>query len=159
VKDSEPGCAGYAKMNEKSKPSILLSLPPELWHQIMEVIRDTAADEPAYHTLPNAALAHRDLRPYAQEELLRNLFLRSEKQLISLVTALEGSSQLAEYAKRTELILIGEMEVAEEGMQRPLKVLFEMCCNAETLYVRESRLRLSSIGTPLASKFRMQSLT
>jgi hypothetical protein len=133
-------------MSDESKPSILLSLPPELWHHIMKAARDHVVDEAKYKTLPNAALAHRILRPYAQEELLRDLYLKSKEKLIALVKALKGSSQLAEYAKRTEVVSIDSMMDEGEGLNELLATLFEMCCNTKSLCLQYMPLRLSTIG-------------
>jgi hypothetical protein len=129
-------------MNEETKPSILLSLPPELWHQIM---RTTEDDEDSYVTLRHAALAHRILQPYAQEELLRNVNIYS-KDLPRLVRSLQGSKRLAEYAKRTEYIYLMGNQKEEGGMNELQTTLFEMCYNVKGVKVLEHHLRLSSIS-------------
>jgi hypothetical protein len=154
-------------MNEEPKPSILLCLPPELWHHIMIAVRRCESphgiatwqeEEQRQETLRNAALAHRTLQPYAQEELLRILSIRSEEQLITLVASLEGSSQLAGYAKRTEVIALSAM-VDEGEVNELLTTLCEMCCNTKTLYLEPIYLRLSTISKPPALKSLNQMLT
>jgi hypothetical protein len=149
-------------MNDESKPSILLSLPPELWHHIMKEVKHCkntdgyiTSDEDAERsqTLRHAALAHRILQPYAQEELLRELHLLSEEHLFTLAELLKGSSQLAEYAKRTEVIELYSMEdQGGEGLNELLTSLFEMCCNTKTLCLQNMHLRLSAISKPPALK-------
>jgi hypothetical protein len=155
-------------MNEESKPSILLSLPPELWHQIMKAVRRCEGlngvttwreDQQRRRILRNAASAHRILQPYAQEELLRILSVGSEKQLIALVEALEGSSRLAKYAKRTEFIELYSMMDEGEGLNELLMTLFEMCCNTKTLSFEHMVMRLSTIGKPPAPNSTTQMLT
>jgi hypothetical protein len=143
-------------MNEETKPSSLLSLPRELWHQIMRANEDY---EYLYDTLLNAALAHRTLQPYAQEELLREIAISSEKQLIALVEALEGSSRLAEYAKRTEFMELCSMMDEGEGLNELLMTLFKMCCNTKRLYFDHIDMRLSTIGKSPALKSAQQTLT
>jgi hypothetical protein len=154
-------------MNEEPKPSILLSLPPELWHHIMKAVRRCESsngvttwqeDQPRYQTLRNAALAHRILQPYAQEELLRTLSIRSKEQLITMVELLQGSSRLAEYAKRTEVIALSAM-VDEGEVNELLTTLCEMCCNTKTLCLEPIYLRLSTISKPPALKSLNQILT
>jgi hypothetical protein len=103
-------------------------------------------DVERYQTLRHAALAHRILQPFAQEELLRILSIRSEEQLITMVELLQGSSRLAEYAKRTEAIELHWMEDEGEGLNELVTSLFEMCCNTKTLYFEDMHLRLSSIS-------------
>jgi hypothetical protein len=143
------------QMSDESKPSILLSLPAELWHLIVKALRQCQAfdgvtswdeDQQRYQTLRNAALAHRILQPYAQEELLRTLSVGSEEQLITLVKALSGSSRLAEYAKRTEVIELHWMEDEGEGLNELLTTLLEMCYNTKRLYFEHMAMRLSKIG-------------
>jgi hypothetical protein len=156
-------------MNEESKPSILLSLPPELWHHIMKSSRRCEAldgvstweeHKAGRRTLRNAASAHRILQPYAQEELLRILSVRSEKQVITLVESLKGSSRLAEYAKRMEIIELYYSEDEGEGLNDLLlTTLFEMCCNTKTLYLEHMSMRLSNIGKPPAPNHTTQTLT
>jgi hypothetical protein len=90
--------------------------------------------------LQNAALAHRILQPYAQEELLRIFAVRSEKQLIALVESLRGSRRLEEHAKKTEVIKISS------STEHLLLGLFQMCCNAKTLTTSRNKLKLSTIG-------------
>jgi hypothetical protein len=136
-------------MNEETKPSILLSLPRELWHQIM---RATEVDEDANYTLRDAALAHRTLQPYAQEELLRMVFVTSEERLITLVKALVGSSRLAEYAKRTELISLLTMGEEEADINELHTTLFAICYNTKRLRVENMAVRLSTIGKSSAFK-------
>jgi hypothetical protein len=144
-------------MNEETKPSSLLSLPPELWHQIMEANED---DEDSYYTLRHAALAHRTLQPYAQEELLRILIVRSEKQLIALVESLRGSRRLEEYAKRTESIELQLMRYDEgESQNELITTLFRMCYNSKRLQFQNMEMRLSTIGESPALKSVGQWLT
>ncbi len=144
-------------MKEESKPSILLSLPPELWHDIMRTTQNWIHPDQYFsaehierrQTLLNAALAHRILQPYAQEELLRTLSIRSKEQLITLVKALSGSSRLAEYAKGTEVIELWSLEDQGEGLNELLMTIFKMCCNTKTSYFGNMSLRLSTIGKSL----------
>ena len=145
-------------MNEEPKPSILLCLPPELWHHIMIAVRRCESphgittweeDEQRQETLRNAALAHRILQPYAQEELLRILSVGSEEQLITLVASLEGSSQLAGYAKRTEVVSLSSVMDGGQGLNELFTTLFEMCSNTKTLYFEYMDMRLSTIGKSL----------
>jgi hypothetical protein len=155
-------------MNEESKPSILLSLPAELWHLIMKVVQNCDYPDGYFsgqhierrQTLLNAALAHRILQPYAQEELLREIAISSEKQLIALVELLRGSWRLAEYAKRTEVIQLYYLaNGAEEGLNELLMTLFKMCCNTKRLYFHHIDMRLSTIGKSSALKSAQQTLT
>jgi hypothetical protein len=111
------------------------------------------------HTLLDAALAHRILQPYAQEELLRIMSITSEEQLIILVESLKGSSRLEEYAKRTEIIELHYLEDEWEGLNDLLTTLFEMCCNTKSLYFEQMDMRLSTIGKPPALKSAQQTLT
>jgi hypothetical protein len=144
-------------MNDESKPSILLSLPPELWHHIMKEVehcKDTDGystaeeDVERYQTLRRAALAHRILRPFAQEELLRELAISSGDHLINLVELLKASSRLADYAKRTEVIDLYRLDEGVDPNQL-LTTLFDECCNTKTLYFDEVDMRLSTIGKSL----------
>jgi hypothetical protein len=152
------------QMNEESKPSILLSLPPELWHHIMKAVRQCVGvtgyleeDEEGYQNLLNAALAHRTLQPYAQEELIRMLSVESKEQLITLVKVLKGSSRLAEYAKRTEVIeLLPRKNEGEEGLNELSTTLFEMCCNTKRLYFEYMAMRFSTIGKSPAPTLQRQ---
>ncbi len=150
-------------MSLESKPSILLSLPPELWHHIMKEVQhckdtdgSTTAEEDVerYQTLRRAALAHRILRPFAQEELLRELHLLSKGRLRLLFRSLAGSSQLAGYAQRTEFVHIFEKdEDRKEGMpDELLGKLPEMCCHVKGLYVQNSPVLLSVIGRLIPSE-------
>jgi hypothetical protein len=140
-------------MNEEIKPSSLLSLPPELWHQIMRTTDDCLKDnEYTYPTLRHAALAHRILQPYAQEELLRMLVVNSQRRLITLIESLEGSSRLAEYAKRTELISLLTMGEEEADINELHTTLFAICYNTKRLRVENMAVRLSTIGKSSAFK-------
>ncbi len=96
---------GDKRTEDESKPPPLLSLPNELWHLIMTAVYQCEAFNGVttweevrqrHQTLRHAALAHRILQPYAQEELLRIVSITSEEQLINLVELLKGSSRLAE---------------------------------------------------------------
>jgi hypothetical protein len=156
------------RMKEESKPSILLSLPPELWHDIMRTTQNWIHPDQYFsaehierrQTLLNAALAHRILQPYAQEELLRILFVSSEVQLNTLMKALEGSSRLAGYAKRTEVIqLFSIMEDEGEGLNELLMTLFDECCNSKTLDMEHSKVRLSTISKSSVLRSAGQTLT
>jgi hypothetical protein len=153
-------------MKEESKPSILLSLPPELWHLVMKAVRECGAwdggivlgpKQQIRQILLRAASAHRILRPYAQEELLRIVSITSQEQLITLVQLLKGSSRLEGYAKRTESI---ELFLEDEGgLNDLLTTLFEMCCNTKSLYFEQMDMRLSTIGKSPALKSAQQTLT
>ncbi len=139
---------------------LLTLLPAELWHQIMKAARDwEKGDEAPRITLRNAALAHRILRPYAQEEILRIFWVSSEKQLIALVESLRGSPRLEEHAKKTEDIEL--YNLANEGgrLNELLTTLFEMCCNTKTLSFEHMVMRLSTIGKPPAPNSTTQMLT
>jgi hypothetical protein len=142
-------------MNEESKPSILLSLPPELWHQIMKAVRRCKSldgittrqeDRHRYQTLRHSALPHRILQPYAQEELLRILLCSSKGQLRTLMESLEGSSRLAEYAKRTEIIELDHLGGEGEGLSELLMTLSDECCNTKRLDIVHTQMRLSTLG-------------
>jgi hypothetical protein len=153
-------------MNEETKPSILLSLPPELWHQIMRATDDCHEDDDyIYVTLRHAALAHRILQPYAQEELLRTLSVGSEEQLITLVESLRGSRRLEEYAKRTESIELYLMEGKGlkwgegERLNELVTTVFDMCYNSKRFHFQNMEMRLSTIGESRARKSAGQRLT
>jgi hypothetical protein len=147
-------CVRCTRSDKRKEGSYkLLTLPAELWHQIMKAAQDwEKGDEAPRITLRNAALAHRILRPYAQEEILRILCVSSGKQLIALVESLRGSRRLAEHAKQTEDIEL--YNLANEGgrLNELLTTLFEMCCNTKSLYFQHMDMRLSTIGKSPAIK-------
>jgi hypothetical protein len=75
------------------------------------------------------------------------------------VEALKGSSRLAEYAKRTELIELSPMRDGGEYAEDLLQALFEMCRNAKTLSAWFTDLSLSTIGKSPVLKSAPQTLT
>ena len=153
------------QMSDESKPSILLSLPPELWHHIMKEVKHckdtdgyTTAEEDVERsqTLRYAALAHQILQPFAQEELLRELHIYSEEHLFNLAELLKGSSRLAEYAKGTEVIELWSLEDQGEGLNELLMTIFKMCCNTKRLYFEYMAMRFSTIGKSPAPTLQRQ---
>lgn len=160
----EPTTSTASRPNDESiksnKPSLLLSLPPELWLHVFTFTRDESLVsqyplyevliyrgemEEGYKSLNEIALAHRFFQPFAQEALLNRLDILSNNQLAKLVASLEGSDRLKEYAERTEMLSIALD--GSEGIDDALLIKLSLLCpNVTTLALENTPVELSTIS-------------
>jgi hypothetical protein len=68
-----------------------------------------------YDTLGRLSLTHRDILPFAQEELFKWLDIRSKKRMDLLNRSIESSERCKGYAGRAESIFLGE-DVDPDGL-------------------------------------------
>jgi hypothetical protein len=97
-----------------------------------------------YQLLRNVSLAHRILQPFAQEELLRVVDIKSNKSLGMLLEVLRGSDRLAFYAKGTKEIRLCDLGNTREDAM--LNRLSEFCPNVDQILVCEMDINLSGIS-------------
>jgi hypothetical protein len=96
------------------QPFRLLDLPPELLVPIFQSYRPPVPeyvriavyrgerDESRYRVLMDLCLAHREILPFAQEELFQRLDIRSNKAMDRLNRSIASSERCQDYARRTE---------------------------------------------------------
>jgi hypothetical protein len=139
-------------------------LPVELWNELFESMRGperevhgmviyrgerkVGIDEKLlrYETLLSLSLSSKYLRPIAQRELLSRIHIQSEKSLLKLVEALEGSRELQEIAKAAKSIFFDGrwIEAISDGM---IARLARYCINVKDILVSdEMSLSLSDIS-------------
>jgi hypothetical protein len=104
-----------------ARPSVMLSLPVELRLPIIHHIRDSIptplfeddafgsirAIQDFYKVLIALSLYHREWTTIAQSELFRNLYIRRERKMKSLLDLLHGSEESREYMKHSHSAVLG----------------------------------------------------
>lgn len=68
-----------------------------------------------YEVLRELCLTHRDILPFAQEELFKRLDIQSDERMDMLNSSIAGSERCKEYAGRTESIFLG-WDVDADGL-------------------------------------------
>jgi hypothetical protein len=82
--------------------SYLYTLPPELFTMIIQAI-----PQPNHHdALINLAASHSSIQPIAEQELFHHVHIRNQTSMSLLLKSLQ-IDRLAEYARRTEFMTIG----------------------------------------------------
>jgi hypothetical protein len=102
------------------QPFRLLDLPRELFVPIVRsyrssvpenwaglVIYEGEEDEERYEVLRDLCLTHRDILPFAQEELYKRLHIGSDEEMDLLNRSIANSGRCKEYAGRAESIYVG----------------------------------------------------
>jgi hypothetical protein len=138
------------------QPFRLLDLPRELLIPIVRsyrspivetsdglVIHRGEADKERYGALRDLCLTHRDILPFAQEELFKRISIRSNERMDMLNRSIASSARCKEYAGRTESILlewgVDADKLMESGAFNPRELdsrsevyfstLSKSCCN------------------------------
>jgi hypothetical protein len=116
------------------RPFRLLELPRELLVPIVRSYRYPIAEgddgvvmyegeegEERYRVLRDLCLTHRDILPFAQEELFKRLDIRSEERMDLLNRSIANSELCKEYAGRAESIYLDDDadELMESGAFNP----------------------------------------
>jgi hypothetical protein len=145
------------------QPFRLLDLPRELLIPVFRSYRSPLVDDHGdgifiyageqdvkrYDILTRLCLTHRDILPFAQEELFKRLDIGSDRRTTLLNASIASSDRCREYAGRAESILLGEDvdpdKLSESGVFNPREL-----CSVPTLKV--SFLSRSCIyhGIPVA---------
>jgi hypothetical protein len=117
------------------QPFRLLDLPRELLVPIVQSYRsllyevmvagmyageEDEDEEPyleRYKVLRELCLTHRDILPFAQEELFKRLDIKSDESMDMLNGSIAGSERCKEYAGRTESIFVGWDVKADKVME------------------------------------------
>jgi hypothetical protein len=122
------------------QPFRLLDLPRELLVPIVRsyrsplreyysglVIYKGEQDVERYRVLRDLCLAHRDILPFAQEELFNRLDIRSDERMYFLNQSIASSERCMEYAGRAESIFLGEVVDPDGLMQSAAFNPRELC--------------------------------
>jgi hypothetical protein len=117
----------------------LLSLPPEILHQLMKTFRPSLKDDEskahleveAYQPLLGLARAHSFLKDSAQEELWHTVIVRSEPRLNMLLRTLIDQPRFVNYAAKTVAIYVGLD--AHAGPDVPKGVVIASCATSSQL--------------------------
>ncbi len=101
------------------QPFRLLNLPRELLVPIIRSYRSPISknyngvaiymgeeDEERHEVLRDLCLTHRDILPFAQEELFKRITIRSNERMDLLNRSIASSERCKEYAGRTESIYV-----------------------------------------------------
>ena len=86
--------------------------------------------EERYIVLRDLCLTHRDILPFAQEELFKRISIRSNERMDMLNRSIASSERCKEYASRTESILLKWDVDADKLMESGAFNPRELCGNA-----------------------------
>ena len=100
---------------------------PGIWDGL--VIYGGEEDEERYEVLRYLCLTHRDILPFAQEELFKMLNIRSHERMDMLNRSIASSERCKEYAGRAESIYVGNRvdtdKLMESGAFNPRELYIE----------------------------------
>jgi hypothetical protein len=161
--------------NESPSTFRLLDLPRELLIPIVRSYRSPIEEKPSglviyqgekgsgrYGVLKDLCLTHRDILPFAQEELFKRLDIRSDERMDRLNRSIASSELCKEYAGRTESIYLGSGVNADELMESGAYNPRELWSHTTAKFSDISKSRLNHCEppslTPLLSKDRFQNL-
>jgi hypothetical protein len=101
------------------------------------VIYEGEEDEERYRVLLDLCLTHRDILPFAQEELFMRITIALNGTLDMLNRSIASSARCKEYASRTEIIYFGGRvntdKLMDSGAFNPRELCSEEIMNSSTL--------------------------
>jgi hypothetical protein len=132
------------------QPFRLLDLPRELLIPIVQsyrspieefsnelVIYEGEDSNERYGLLRDLCLTHRDILPFAQEELFMRITIRSDERMNMLNRSIASSERCKEYASRAESIYLGDRvdtdKLMESGAFNPRELCSEGTIKFSTL--------------------------
>jgi hypothetical protein len=132
------------------QPFRLLDLPRELLIPIVRSYRSPIKERPdglviyggetdrgRYRVLRELCLTHRDILPFAQEELFKRPDITSDERMNKLNESVASSERCKEYAGRAESIFVGYNidadNLAESGAFNPRELFIKGTIKSSTL--------------------------
>jgi hypothetical protein len=115
-----------------------------------------------YRVLRDLCLTHRDILPFAQEELFKRITIRSNERMDRLNRSIASSERCKEYASRAESIFVGNHvdtdKLMDSGAFNPRELFSYSTIKSSPLSKSRLNHRDPSSLTPILSKDRFQNL-